>query len=324
MQRRLILAASGGLLATPTLLRRAQAQGAAPAAATAQAPGFYRFKLGSFTVTMAHEGFVTRPVEGFVVNKPLAEVQQSLRDNFLPTDTLPIPFTVTVVDTGRALVVFDTGFGPGVVPTASSFFSNLRASGLDPARVTHVVVSHFHGDHITGLADNAGAALFPNAEIVVPETEWKFWTDASNEARSPAFQKQQFPNVAKRFAPYQAQNRIRQIADGAEAVPGIRAVAAYGHTPGHTAYHIADGNAQMMYVADATNRPVPLALHPDFQIVFDFDPTMAEATRRRIYDRVSADRLLITGFHFPFPATGHMLREAGGYRFIPSDWSSAI
>lgn len=107
-------------------------------------------------------------------------------------------------------------------------------------------------------------------------------------------------------------------------MPGIRAVPAFGHTPGHTAYLIADGDAQAMFVADATNRPELFARRPDFHVVFDFDPAIAEASRRRLFDQVAADRIRITGYHFPFPANGYLAKDGGGYRFVPADWSSAV
>lgn len=325
-RRTTLAAAATGLLAAPALLRPAAAQGTAtpPAGggAAQQAPGFYRFKVGDFTVTTVHDGFFRRPVEGFVLNAPLQEVQQVLAESFMPTDQLTIPFTVTFVDTGRHLVAFDTGTGGQAAPTAGQMAANMRAAGLDPARVTHVVISHFHGDHITGLTTAQDEVVFPNAEVVVPEAEWRFWTDASNESRSPQAQRGNFANTQRRFGPYQG--RIRQIADGAEALPGVRAVAAHGHTPGHTCYHVADGADQMMFVADATNRPELLARRPDFHIVFDFDPAMAEEARRRIYDRAAADRIRVTGYHFPFPANGYMAKEGNGYRFVPADWSSVV
>lgn len=313
-----------GALAAPVLIRAAHAQSApaAPSAPAAQPPGFYRFKVGSFTAITVHDGFGTRPVEGLIVNKPVAEVQAALRADFLPTDTLVVPYTVTFVDTGRHLVAFDTGNGPNSNPNSGKLWDNMAAAGIDPARVTHVVMSHFHGDHIGGLIEPSGAAKYPQAAIIVPETEWRFWTDASNETRSPEYQRGTFANTARRFAPYK--DRVQTLADGAEAVPGIRAVAAYGHTPGHTAYHIADGANEMIYLADTTNRPAPLAEHPDFHPVFDFDADMAEATRRRMFDRVATDRIAVTGYHFPFPAYGHMDRTQAGYRFIPAEWSSVL
>jgi glyoxylase-like metal-dependent hydrolase (beta-lactamase superfamily II) len=319
-QRRGFLAAAS-LLFAPGLIKASFAQ-TAPAPQV-QAPGFYRFKVGSFTVTTVHDGFFARPLEGFVRNAPLADVQAVLRDAFLPQDRLVIPFTVTFLDTGRDLVVFDSGNGvtaPGA--TNGRMISNMRAAGIDPARVTRVVMSHFHGDHVNGLLNAEGAAAFPNAEVILPEAEIAWWGDATNETRSPEGQRATFANSARRLAPYAA--RLRRIGPDAEVVPGVRSVAAYGHTPGHTCYHVADGADQMMFVADTTNRPELLARRPEFHIIFDFDAVAAEATRRRIYDRVATDRIRITGYHFPFPANGFLAKEGGGYRFVAADWSGTI
>ena len=321
--RRRLLIASTALLAAPAFVRTTSAQTAPAPQAQTQAPGFYRFKVGSFTVITVHDGFFARPLEGFVRNAPLAEVQAVLRDAFLPQDRLVIPFTVTFLDTGRDLVVFDSGNGV-TAPAATNgrMISNMRAAGIDPARVTRVVMSHFHGDHVNGLLNAEGAAAFPNAEVIVPEAEIAWWGDATNETRSPEGQRANFANSARRLAPYAA--RVRRIGPDSEVIPGVRSVAAYGHTPGHTCYHIADGAEQMMFVADTTNRPELLARRPEFHIIFDFDAVAAEATRRRIYDRVATDRIRITGYHFPFPANGYLAKEGSGYRFIAADWSSAV
>jgi len=319
-QRRLLIA-STAMLAAPAFVRTTSAQ-TAPAP-QAQAPGFYRFKVGSFTVTTVHDGFVARPLEGFVRNAPLVEVQGVLRDAFLPTDRMVIPFTVTFLDTGRDLVVFDSG--NGVTPagaTIGRMITNMQAAGIDPAKVTRVVMSHFHGDHVNGLLNAEGLAAFPNAEVIVPEAEIAWWGDATNETRSPEGQRANFANSARRLAPYAA--RMRRVGPDSEVIPGVRSVAAYGHTPGHTCYHIADGTEQMMFVADTTNRPELLARRPEFHIIFDFDAAAAEATRRRIYDRVATDRIRITGYHFPFPANGYLAKEGSGYRFVAADWSSAL
>jgi glyoxylase-like metal-dependent hydrolase (beta-lactamase superfamily II) len=199
--------------------------------------------------------------------------------------------------------------------------ANMQAAGIDPTKVTRVVMSHFHGDHVNGLLNAEGAAAFPNAEVIVPEAEIAWWGDATNETRSPEGQRATFANSARRLAPYAA--RLRRIGPDAEVISGIRSVAAHGHTPGHTCYHIADGAEQMMFVADTTNRPELLARRPDFHIIFDFDAVAAEATRRRIYDRVATDRIRITGYHFPFPANGYLAKEGNGYRFVAADWLGA-
>lgn len=316
------LFAGSAVLASALALPAAAQQAASPSAA-AQAPGFYRFKVGAWTVTTVHDGFFRRPLEGFVRNAPLPEVQAVLAESFLPGDSLTIPFTITFAQKDATLVAFDTGNGVTAAnATNGRMIANMALAGIDPARVTHVVQSHFHGDHINGLLNAENGRAFPNAEIVVPAAEWAWWTDEGNTTRTPEGQRPTFANTARRFAPYQG--RIRQIAAGAEALPGITAIAAYGHTPGHTIYRIADGNEQMLFLADLTNRPELMARRPDWQIVFDIDGDAASATRRRVLDMVATDRIRVTGYHFPFPANGFFVREGQGYRFVAADWSSAV
>jgi glyoxylase-like metal-dependent hydrolase (beta-lactamase superfamily II) len=313
------LASAAALLAAG-LQGRAQAQPAAPAAAAPGPAGFHRFKVGGFTVTTLFDGTARQNLAGFVRNASVEQVQAVLAESFLPTDHYLAPYTVTVVDTGRALVMFDVGTGGQLSPQAGRLAANMAAAGLDPARITHVVFTHFHGDHITGLTTRENQVVFPNAEIVVPEAEWRFWTDASNETSAPAGQKPNFPNTARRFGPYAG--RIRQVQDGQEAVPGIRAVAAYGHSPGHSCWHVADGDAQYMVLADVTHRPELFARRPDFQVMFDFDPAAAAATRVRLLDRIAAERMHVGGYHFPFPAHGFFAREGNGFRYVPADWAA--
>jgi glyoxylase-like metal-dependent hydrolase (beta-lactamase superfamily II) len=129
-----------------------------------------------------------------------------------------------------------------------------------------------------------------------------------------------FANVARRFAPYQG--RIRRFAPEAEIAPGLRAVAAHGHSPGHTVVQVADGTAQLLMLADITHRPELFARRPDYVSLFDFDGVAAAASRRRILDRAAADRVRVTGYHFPFPSNGFIAREGAGFRFVPADWNA--
>jgi glyoxylase-like metal-dependent hydrolase (beta-lactamase superfamily II) len=330
MDRRTVMAGAAAALVAPVLLRSgaAAAQGGAaapaPTAPLVQPPGFFRQRLGGFTVTMLHDGSRAIPIQpGFVRNAPLEEVKRVLAESFLPTDSFRITFTAPLVDTGRQLVLLDTGNGAQPAgATVGRQAENMRAAGIDAARIGTVVISHFHPDHINGLTTADGAAAFPNAEIVVPEAEWRFWTDEGAASRAPEGMRGLFANVGTRFRPYQG--RIRQAAPGAEVVPGIRIEAAAGHTPGHSAVHIDGGGAQMIYVADTTNRPELFARRPDFHFLFDMDATAAEATRRRLFDRIAAERMHVAGFHFGFPSIGFMAKEGAGYRFVPADWAAAV
>jgi glyoxylase-like metal-dependent hydrolase (beta-lactamase superfamily II) len=319
--RRTLFAGSAAFASALALPAAAQ-QAAAPAPA-AQAPGFYRFRVGGWLVTTVHDGFFRRPLEGFVRNAPLPEVQAVMAESFLPGDALTINFTITFAQRGDTLVVFDAGNGVTAAgATNGRMIANMAAAGIDPARVTHVIQSHFHGDHINGLLNAENGRAFPNAEIIVPAPEWAWWTDEGNSTRSPEGQRPTFANAARRFGPYQG--RVRQITPGGEVIPGVSSIAAHGHTPGHTIYRISDGNDQLIFLADVTNRPELMARRPDWQIIFDFDGDAAAATRRRVLDMVATDRVRVTGYHFPFPANGFFTRDGQGYRFVPADWSSAV
>ena len=307
------LAGIGAAMGAATLPRPTAAQ----AQAEAPPPAFHRFRVGGFTVTTLFDGTARLPLEGMVVNAPAETLRGLLAEAFLPTDGYVTPYTVTLLQAPGATVLFDAGTGGQLSPQAGRMAAALAAAGVAPGDVTHVVLTHCHGDHITGLTTAAGQAVFPRAELVVPEAEWRFWTDAANEAAAPQRQRPNFANVARRFAPYA--DRLRRVADGQEALPGVRALVTPGHTPGHTSWHLADGGAECLVLGDVTHRPEVFARRPDLHVMFDFDPATAQATRRRLLDRLATDRVRVTGYHFPFPANGAILRDGEGYRFLPAD-----
>ncbi len=304
----------------------AQTAAAPPAGAPNQAPGFYRFRLGDHTATMVHDGFGVRPdpLRGMVTNAGAEEVGQALRDAMLPTQNLPNPFTVTFLDMGpRGLIAFDAGTGGGQLGGRTGTLpANLAAAGIDPARVTLVAVSHFHADHITGLTTAEGASFFPNAEVAVPAAEWAFWTDEANGGRVPELVRGTFANTRRRLAPYQG--RMRRIEDGQEVAPGVRAVAAPGHTPGHTVFHVSSGAEQLFVMADTSSRPDLFLRNPHWASVFDQDPALATETRRRLFGRIAEERARFTAYHFNFPSNGYAVRAGEGFRFVPAVWSSVV
>jgi len=289
-----------------------------------QAPSFFRFKVGEIEVTTVFEGVARRPdpAQGFVRNAEPAAVEAALRDAFLPTEFLEIPFTVTAVNTGGRLVLIDAGTGGQLAPTAREGARNMEAAGIDPGAVTDVVFSHFHPDHIAGLTTAEGAAVFPNARIHVPEPEWAHWMDDAVMSRAPEGAQGVFRMSRAKFGPYEG--RIERYAPGADLMPGLSTVAAFGHTPGHTAMRVHSGDAQLMVLGDLANHPALFVRNPDWQVQFDMDGAAAAATRRRVLDMVAADRIPVVGYHFPFPAVGHVRAEGTGYALVPMFWSSVL
>jgi glyoxylase-like metal-dependent hydrolase (beta-lactamase superfamily II) len=327
LTRRHAIAGAAAIAAAP-LVASGPAEAAAPMA-DKQAPSFYRYKVGDILVTVVSDGKNTFPLEdSFVSNAKREEVNAVLDQQFLPRDVVTFYFAPLVINTGGKLVVIDTGNGP--VAKASSkgatgqFADNLVAAGFDPKAVDTVVISHFHTDHVNGLLTAEGTPAFPNAEIMVPSTEWKFWMDDGEMSRaSPGRMQSLFKNnrnifdagLKKKVTPYEW---------GKEVAPGLLAVETIGHTPGHTSYVLSSGTGKVFVQSDVTNNPLLFATNPSWHAFFDQDGDQAEKTRRRIYDMVVAERLQVQGFHYPFPGLGNVIKDGNGYRVVPAPWNPTI
>jgi len=283
----------------------------------APAKPFHKYKVGAFECTAVYDGIWEKPHDpGFIKNASLDDVKAAMRAAGLTDDFVSIPFTSLVVSTGRDLLLFDAGTGGQVQPTAGKLMDNMKAAGIDPARITKVMISHFHPDHIFGLMQKeTNAQVFPDAEIVVSAAEYKFWTDPAvidklPEARRPLARRIQatFPNW----------KNMRQVVGEAEVAPGIRTVATPGHTPGHVAFHIASGGAQMIYSGDTFYQPALSLKTPHWHGVFDQDGELAEQSRRALADRLIAEKIMVSGYHFPWPGAGTLSKDGSGYALSPA------
>ena len=286
--------------------------------ATAQAPAFFRYRLGDMQVTAISDGVASRPAEGLIVNAPIADLQKALAGRFLPTDKVTISFTTLVVNTGSKLVLLDTGNGDMGAATTGSWLANFRAAGFEPANVDTVVISHFHGDHINGLRTKDGQLRFPGAQVMVSEQEWAFWMDDSKMAGAPAGQKATFDNTRRVFGPIAKD--VTRYGWGKEIVPGIMAVDAHGHTPGHTAFALSSGTGRLLVMSDTTNDPNIFARNPEWSALFDQDGPQAVVTRKKLLDMAATDKTQVSFYHAPFPATGYIVREGNGYDLVPAPW----
>jgi glyoxylase-like metal-dependent hydrolase (beta-lactamase superfamily II) len=282
--------------------------------AFAQAPTgseVVKFKVGDIEVIQLYDGIWEKPHDaGFIRNATVDQTKAALRAGGLADAHVPIPFTVTAVRVGGRLVVFDSGTGGQLMPTAGAIAKkNLwQAAGIDPAKVETLVISHFHPDHITGLmAKDTNAPVFPNATIHVPAAEYKFWTDPKVTAGAAKRIQQVFPKW----------KNIRQFEGDAEVVPGVRAINTAGHTPGHTSYHLSSGNRQLIVLGDVTNIRALNMTNPGWHLIFDADPKLAEANRRKIFDRAVADNIMLTGYHWGSPGAGTIAKSGNGYALTP-------
>jgi glyoxylase-like metal-dependent hydrolase (beta-lactamase superfamily II) len=314
LTRRHWLAGSAAATALATIPARA----AAPPAG-AHSPGVYRQQIGDFQVTALYDGTWFRKIDDkFVRNAGPAEVNKALADSFLQPGIVPTSFTAMLVNTGSRLILIDAGTGGQLGPTTGHLPDALAAAGVKPEAIDVILISHFHPDHISGIKDKDGRKVFANAEIHVAAPEWSFWMDDANMSASPEGMRPQFLNVRRIFRDIAGE--VRRFEPCREVAPGITAIAAYGHTPGHTAFGVTSGNQSLLLLGDTTNHPWLFARYPHWQGIFDMDGGMAVENRRRLLDRAAADRMLVHGYHFPFPATGHIAKTGTGYEVVPVMW----
>ena len=261
------------------------------------------FQLGDFTVTTLLDGSVPRdePKALFAAEVSDDEFAAISAENFIPTDVAQFFFTPTLVHTGSELVLFDTGLGQGGIQAA------LADVGVSPDQIDVVVITHMHPDHIGGMTTN-DAPTFANARFVTAATEHNFWSamDAGNRVGDM---------VAAKVTP-QAE-KMTFIDDGGEVTSGITAMAAHGHTPGHTVYHLESNGQRLVLTADLANHYVWSFARPEWPFSFDMDAAAATASRRNVLGMLAADKIPMIGYHMPFPAAGYVETRGEGFRFVP-------
>lgn len=324
MTRRALLSATATAMLGQSLPFAAEA---AVPQSTTQAPSFYRYKLGDYEVTVLSDGVLGFPVENFVVNAKADDVRAALAAAYRPTDKIAVPFAPIVVNTGAKLILIDTGLGEAAFEKSKGAIgqltNNLKAAGIARSDIDAVVISHFHQDHIDGVLGADGKPAFPNAEILVPEVEYRFWMDDGEMSRATKGRMEGlFRNNRRIFAALGG--KITRYAWDKEIVPGLLAVGTPGHSTGHTSFVLSSGASKVFVQSDVSHVPELFVRHPNWHGAVDQIPDMAEATRRRVYDMLVADKMPVQGFHYPFPALAHVEKTADGYREILVPWSPVI
>jgi len=303
--------------------------GAVAPAAGRQAPGFYRYKVGSIEVTVVTDGINRLPLtDGFVLNAKKDEVNAALAAAFMEKDVFVGPYNPIVVNTGAKLAVIDTGTGEAAYRASQGangqFLTNLAAAGIDANTVDTVIISHYHGDHINGLLKIDNSLAFPNAEILVPAPEHNYWMDDGELSRASTPRIQGVFKNVRRVMRGEVLKRLRTYKWDQEIIPGVTAVGTPGQSPGHTSHIVTSGASKVYVQGDVTHAPFLFVRNPGWHPFYDNDPMQAEATRRKVYDMLAAERMLVQGFHYPFPALAHVEKTATGYREIPVAWNPTI
>jgi glyoxylase-like metal-dependent hydrolase (beta-lactamase superfamily II) len=282
--------------------------------------GIYHRRIGDIVVTALSDGSVERTSE-MMGNISSEESQQLLARAFRPGVVISVN-AFLIYSQGR-LALVDTGSGSYLGPTAGHLLATLAAANVAPEEIEAVLLTHMHPDHSAGLTDLAtGKRHFPNAELVVHENEPRHWSDDAAMTRASAREKKLFFQQAReQMAPYG--DRMRCFRQG-EVFPGVTAIPAPGHTPGHCAFLVASASDQLLIWGDTVHIPEVQVPRPEVTVVVDSDPPAAAAARRRMLAMAADERLLVTGMHLHFPGFGHVARQGEGFQFLPEAWQLTL
>jgi len=285
-----------------------------------QIPGVYHRRVGDIVVTAISDGFLDGTLE-VLRNISQEEARQILADNFRPARRTAV--NAFLIHSAGRLALIETGSGNYLQPTAGKVLANVKAAGVDPGDIEAVLLTHMHPDHSAGLTDmSTGKPNYLNAELVMHEREPEHWFDDARMAKGTDRERKLFFQAGReQVAPYRDRWRLM---NGGEVFPGVTAIPRPGHTPGHTTFMVSSGRDQLLIWGDTVHVPEVQTARPEVCMDFDTDKDMAAASRRKVFDMVATDRLLVTGMHLHFPCFAHLVRAGTGYRLIPAAWEQAL
>ncbi|WID95823.1 MBL fold metallo-hydrolase [Bosea vestrisii] len=311
--RRSFLTGAAALAAGTALPGSASAK--APLA-NSQVPYYYRFALGQAEVTVVSDGPLPLgdPGSSFL-GLPKEQVYGLLETNFLPKDNVVLEQNIPIVNFGDRLVMFDTGMGfsKAFGPTTGRLLKSMQEAGIDPASIDAIVCSHAHIDHTGGICSAEGKPNFPNAQIYISQVDHDYWLD---DARLGTPFKAFGEHARANLRP--VRDRIVFFKDGQEFLPGITAISAPGHSPGHTIFNVSSGGKSFTFLGDLTHHPVLLTENPRVEFAYDWDPKMSVQSRVKLLTMLAEQKTPVMSYHFAWPGFGNLAKAGDGFRYYPA------
>jgi glyoxylase-like metal-dependent hydrolase (beta-lactamase superfamily II) len=307
----LSLALAGGVLSTA-------AQAAAPMA-KGQAPGFYQMMVGDFEVTALSDGTADLAVGKLLTHTTPAKVAAALKRAYLK-DPVQTSVNGFLVNTGSKLVLIDTGSGNLFGPTVGNLGANLKAAGYQPEQVDEIYITHMHPDHLGGLMA-ADKMAFPNAVVRADKRDADFWLSQANLDKAPEGMKGFFQGAMASINPYVAAGKFKPFDGSTELVPGVRALASHGHTPGHTTYVVESKGEKLVLIGDLIHVAAVQFPEPTVTIQFDSDSKAALAQRQKAFAAAAKGGYWIGAAHIAFPGIGHIQAAGKSYSWLPANYT---
>lgn len=300
-----------------SLLLAAAAHAAGPMVKT-QAPGFYRMMLGDFEVTALFDGVIDVEPTKLLTNTTQAQVGKLMARSF-QKEPLPLSVNAYLVNTGSKLVMIDAGTGALGGPTLGALAAHLKAAGYQPEQVDEIYITHLHFDHVGGLSQE-GKAAFPNAVVRADRRDAEFWLSPANAEKAQGDAKTFIQHAINSLKPYQDAQRFKPFDGNTELVPGVKAVAAHGHTAGHTLYVVESRGQKLVLWGDLMHVAAVQFPQPQVTIAFDSDSKAAAVQRRKAFAEAARQGHLVGAAHLPFPGLGRLRAQGKGYDFVPVDY----
>ncbi|PZR96797.1 MAG: MBL fold metallo-hydrolase [Stutzerimonas stutzeri] len=284
--------------------------------ANSQVPYYYRFALGQAEVTVVSDGPLPLgdPGSSFL-GLPKEQVYGLLEANFLAKDNVVLEQNIPIVNFGDRLVMFDTGMGfsKAFGPTTGRLLKSMQEAGIDPASIDAIVCSHAHIDHTGGICSAEGKPNFPNAQIYISQVDHDFWLD---DARLGTPFKAFGEHARANLRP--VRDRIVFFKDGQEFLPGITAISAPGHSPGHTIFNVSSGGKSFVFLGDLTHHPILLTENPRVEFAYDWDPKMSVQSRVKLLTMLAEQKTPVMSYHFAWPGFGNLAKAGDGFRYYPA------
>lgn len=271
--------------------------------------------LGTSEILSVNDGNLVLPGAMFFDGLPQEEVAAILAEHGLTPDQLSPPCNLTLLRQPDRTVLFDAGSGPAFMPSAGSMLDSLDALGVAAEDITHVVLTHGHPDHLWGVLDDFDDPVFPDAELMIGEAEWAYWTDPDTVNTIGEARASFAVGAARRLAA--VEDQVTFIKDDQEILPGVLAHVTPGHTPGHMSFEIREGTQAVLVGGDAISNHHLAFARPEWHSGADQDPDLGAKTRTRLLDQIVTDDIALLGFHLPEGGLGRVERDGDAYRFIP-------
>jgi glyoxylase-like metal-dependent hydrolase (beta-lactamase superfamily II) len=275
----------------------------------------HRFRHGEFEIIVVSDGHLVLPTSFLAPDAPPAERAALLKAAGQDGEQYQSPTNITLIRKGSELILVDAGSGDRFMPTAGKLFDNLKDAGIDKTSISKVVFTHGHPDHLWGALDDLDDLVLPNAAYYVGATEWDFWHGENATRGLPAERAGFVTGARRRFAAIK--DRVKMVKAGDDIVTGVRVVDSAGHTQGHVSLEIAGGEG-LIVGSDVLTHPLISFAHPEWRTTADHVPDQAVTTRKRLLDRLAADKSRLIGFHLPYPGVGTVARNGAAYRFEPA------